>query len=65
MAYFSKGIATTQLKRDHKAMLLAAIEAGGREPSHGMTKEEAITILSQDIADYDEILARFRGQDDA
>lgn len=46
LTYFSKGIATTQLKRDHKATLLAAIEAGGCEPSHGMTKDEAITILS-------------------
>ena len=63
LTYFSKGIATTQLKRDHKAMLLAEIEAGGCEPSHGMTKDEAITILSQDIADYDEILARLRGHD--
>jgi hypothetical protein len=25
-----------------------------------MTKDEAVKILTQDIADYDEILARFR-----
>jgi hypothetical protein len=31
---------------------------------HGMTKEDAITMLIQDIADYDEILARLRGHDD-
>jgi hypothetical protein len=60
LTYFSKGVATTQLRRDQKASLLELIRAGLREPSHGMTKEEAIVILSQDIADYDEILARFR-----
>ena len=65
MTYFSKGIVKTQLKRDHKAMLLASIEAGACEPSHGMTKEEAVLILSQDIADYDEILARFNNNDRA
>jgi hypothetical protein len=64
LTYFNKGIAKTQIKRDHKAMLLASIEAGGCEPSHGMTKDEAITILSQDIADYDEILARLRSHGD-
>ncbi len=63
LTYFNKGIATTQLKRDRKATLLASIEAGVYEPSHGMTKEEAIVILSQDISDYDEILARFRSHD--
>lgn len=63
MTYFSKGIAKTQLIRDNKATLLAAIESGGCEPAHGMTREEAITILSQDIADYDEILARLRSHD--
>ena len=60
MTYFSKGIEKTKLKRDHKASLLESVLAGHREPPHGMTKEEAITILLQDIADYDEILARFR-----
>jgi hypothetical protein len=58
--YFSKGIEKTQLKRDHKFALLESVRAGRSEPSHGMTREEAVTILSQDIADYDEILARFR-----
>ena len=60
MTYFSNGIVKTQLKRDHKAKLLTSIEAGGCEPSHGMTKEEAVVLLSQDIADFDEILARLR-----
>lgn len=60
MTYFSKGIAKTQLKRDHKAALLERVRAGCSEPSHGMTKDEAVKILTQDIADYDEILARFR-----
>lgn len=60
MSYYGKGIAKTQLKRDNKATLLASIEAGACLPSHGMTKAEAITILSQDIADYDQILARLR-----
>jgi hypothetical protein len=64
LTYFSKGIEKTQLKRDHKAALLASVRADLSEPSHGMTKEEAITILMQDIADYDEILARLRGHDD-
>ena len=61
MTYFSKGIEKTQTKRDQKAMLLASIEAGARKPSHGMTREQAIMILTQDIADYDEILARLGG----
>lgn len=60
MTYFSKGIAKTQLKRDQKAKLLASIEAGMCKPSHGMTKQEAVLMMSQDIADYDEILARLR-----
>lgn len=65
MTYFSKGIAKTQIKRDQKAMLLASIQTGAREPSHGMTREQAIMILTQDIADYDEILARLRCHDRA
>lgn len=60
MPYFSKGIEKTQLKRDHKATLLESVRAGLSEPSHGMTKEEAVTMLTQDIADYDEILSRLR-----
>ena len=61
MSYSDRGIAKTQLKRDHKAALLASIQANACEPSHGMTKEEAITMLSQDIADYDDILVRLLG----
>lgn len=60
LSYLTKGIRRTQLKRDQKAMLLASIQSGLSEPSHGMTMDEAIIILSQDIADYDEILARFK-----
>ena len=60
LSYFSKGIEKTQIKRDDKATLLAAVRDGRCEPSHGMTKEDAITILIQDIADYDQILARLR-----
>ena len=65
LTYFSTGIEKTQVKRDQKAMLLASVRAGGCEPSHGMTKEEAITLLLQDIADYDEILSRLRRHGDA
>jgi hypothetical protein len=61
LTYFSKGIEKTQLIRDHKATLLASVQAGSSEPSHGLSKEDAITMLLQDIADYDEILARLRG----
>ena len=61
MSYFAKGTAKAQLKRDHKAKLLASIRAGGCDSWNGMTKGEAITILSQDLADYDEMLARFSG----
>jgi hypothetical protein len=64
LSYFSKGIEKTQLKRDHKATLLASVRAGRCEPLHGLTKDEAITMLVQDIADYDEILARYRRHDD-
>lgn len=65
LTYFSKGIAKTQLKRDHKATLLESVRTGRSEPSHGMTKDEAVTMLVQDIADYDEILARLRRHDDS
>jgi hypothetical protein len=64
LTYFGKGIQKTQLKRDHKAALLVSVRAGLCEPTHGMTKQEAITMLSQDIADYDEILVRLRGNSD-
>ena len=64
LTYFSKGVAMTQLRRDHKAALLESVRAGRSEPHHGMTKEEAITILIQDIADYDRILAGFRRHDE-
>lgn len=64
LTYFAKGIQETQLKRDHKAALLISVRAGLCEPAHGMTREEAITILSQDIADYDDILARLGGHSD-
>lgn len=60
MSYVNKGLTKTQLKRDNKAALLAAIQADLCTPSHGMTKEEAVTILSQDIADYEAILGRLR-----
>jgi hypothetical protein len=60
LAYLSKGIEKTQLKRDHKAALLESVRAGRSEPLHGMTREDAITMLAQDIADYDEILGRLR-----
>jgi hypothetical protein len=63
LTYFSSGIVKTQLKRDHKAALLESVRAGRSEPSHGMTKDEAVTMLIQDIADYDEILARLRSHD--
>lgn len=64
MTYFSKGVAKTRRIRDDKVQFLAAIEAGDRTPSHGMSKAEAVIMLSQDIADCDEILARFRGYSD-
>ena len=64
MTYLSKGIEKTQLKRDKKATLLESVRAGSSEPSHGMTKDEAVTMLIQDIADYDDILARLRAHDD-
>ena len=60
LTYFSKGIEKTQLKRDHKAALLESVRTGSGEPAHGMTKDEAVRMLVQDIADYDEILARLR-----
>lgn len=64
LTYFSKGIEKTQDKRDHKATLLESVRSGRSEPSHGMTRDEAVTILTQDIADYDEILERLRRQND-
>ncbi|GAA3902062.1 hypothetical protein GCM10022276_20980 [Sphingomonas limnosediminicola] len=60
MTYFSKGVEKTQLKRDQKAAQLASIRDGSCEPTQGMTKEEATTMLLQDIADYDAILAGLR-----
>ena len=64
MTYFSKGIVNTELKRDRKAMLLESVRDGSSEPSHGMSKDEAITLLLQEIADYDEILTRLRRHGD-
>lgn len=63
MSYFAKGIAKTQLKRDRKAQLLASVRAGNTESLLGMTPQDMISILVQDIADYDDILARFRRAD--
>ena len=63
LTYFSTGIQKTQVKRDHKATLLESVRSGRSEPSQGMTKDEAVTMLIQDIADYDEILARLRQHD--
>jgi hypothetical protein len=63
LAYLSRGVEKTQLKRDHKANLLESVRAGRSAPSHGMTKEEAVAILTQDIADYDDILVRLRKHD--
>lgn len=60
MTYFVNGIATTQRKRDRKAALLAAVEAGDTDALCGMTQQDMITMLIQDIADYDEILVRLR-----
>lgn len=59
MSYFGKGIEKTQLKRDKKAELLASVR-GDTASLLGMTKQEMITLLVQDIADFDAILARFR-----
>ena len=60
LTYFSNGIEKTQLKRDRTASYLASVRDGRREPPHGMSKDDAVTMLLQDIADYDEILGRFR-----
>jgi len=60
LTYFSKGIEKTMLKRNRKAALLESVRTGRSEPLHGMTKDEAVTMLVQDIADYDEILAGLR-----
>ena len=65
LTYFSNGIAKIQLKRNHKAELLESVGAGRSQPSHGMTKEETVTMLIQDIADYDEILACLRSHDNS
>lgn len=55
--YFARGIEKTQAKRDRKSLQLAAIRSGASQPAHGMTQEEAVIMLLQDIADYDKILA--------
>ena len=60
LTYFRKGIVNTELKRDRKATLLESVRDGSSKPSHGMTRDEAITMLLQDIADYDEILTLLR-----
>lgn len=61
MAYLSRGIEKTLHKRNRKVMLLASIRAGRCEPPHGMTMDDAVTILSQDIADFDAVLLSLRG----
>ena len=60
MAYLNKGIERTLLKRNRKVALLASIRAESCVPPHGMTKAEAITMLVQDIADFDGILSSLR-----
>ncbi|HEX6605254.1 MAG TPA: hypothetical protein VF027_10310 [Sphingomicrobium sp.] len=63
MSYFSHGIEKTLRKRNRKVTLLASVRAGRCEPPHGMTKEDAIVILSQDIADFEAVLLSLRGHD--
>jgi hypothetical protein len=65
LAYLSNGVEKTQLKRDRKVSVLESVRAGRSEPSHGMTREEAVKMLTQDIADYDEILERLRRHDNS
>jgi hypothetical protein len=65
LSYFRKGIEKTQLRRDDKATLLESVRAGRSVPAHGMTKDQAVTMLIQDIADYDEILSRLRKHDES
>jgi hypothetical protein len=65
VTHFANGIAQTQLKRDKKAALLAAVEAGDTQDLRGMTQRDMITMLTQDVADYDDILARLRQLDGA
>ena len=60
--YFGKGIENTQAKRDRKALQLAALRSGASQPAHGMSQEEAVIMLLQDIADYDQILAGLKRQ---
>lgn len=65
MAYLSNGVEKTQRKRDRKVTVLESVRAGRSEPAHGMTREEAVKMLTQDIADYDEILERLRRHDNS
>jgi hypothetical protein len=57
--YLVKGIEQTLLKRERKSTILESVRSGRSQPPHGMTKEEAVILFSQDIADYDAILLRF------
>jgi hypothetical protein len=61
LTYLTRGIEKTLFKRNQKLSLLASVRAGSSEPPHGMTVDEAVTILVQDIADFDAVLSSLRG----
>lgn len=60
--FFERGIVHTEAKRDRKLEQLAAVRSGEAEPAHGMSLDEAVTLLLQDIADFDRILIGLRKQ---
>ena len=60
--FLERGIEKTQARRDRKAQQLAAVRSGESGPGHGLSTEDAVIMLLQDIADYDLILTRLRRQ---
>jgi len=58
-------LADTKRYRDEAVKTLAAIHAGTARLAPGMTKENAIQILTENITQYDSVIRRYGWRDDA
>jgi hypothetical protein len=63
MGIFNSMTEEYQGKVQQKQALLHSLRMGYCEAPIGMTKEEAIRTLLQEIADYQEVIRRIRGRD--
>jgi hypothetical protein len=56
-------LADTKRYRAEAIKMLQAVKAGARL-AHGMSRDEAIQILTENIAQYDRVLHRYGWRDD-